>query len=208
MNTVAVIDFETTGLSPDYGDRATEVAVVMVENGRVIERFQSLMNSGVRVPGFIEHLTGISNEMLKHAPPTQQVMRDLDAFIGDVPLVAHNASFDRKFLDAEFDRVQVRRKQDFICSMRVARRVYPEAPNHKLGTLVEYTGIHSAGRAHRALADAEMTASLWLKMQDDICQKYRFTDMPIELMTQLQSIPVKSFDAFMCKQYDTVSAAS
>ena len=70
MDTVGVIDFETTGLSPDYGDRATEVAVVLLENGRIVERFQSLMNSGVRVPNFIENLTGISNEMVARRKST------------------------------------------------------------------------------------------------------------------------------------------
>ena len=64
MSPIAVIDFETTGISPAHGDRATEVAIVLVESGRVVDRFQSLMNAGIRVPAFITQLTGISNAMV------------------------------------------------------------------------------------------------------------------------------------------------
>ena len=77
METVAVIDFETTGLSPAMGDRATEVAVVIVDDGRIVDRYQSLMNSGARIPAFIEALTGISNAMIRKAPPAAEVMNAL-----------------------------------------------------------------------------------------------------------------------------------
>ena len=194
MDTVAVIDFETTGLSPGQGARVTEVAVVLVEGGQIVDRFQSLMNARGWIPSYIEYLTGISNEMIKHAPPVQEVIHDLAVFIGEVPLVAHNASFDQKFLDAEFGRIDKRRKQEFTCSMRVARRVYPHAANHKLGTLVEYADVPVAGRAHRALADAEMTANLWLKMQEEICKKHQLKNVPLDLMRQLQSAPRYSMD--------------
>ena len=73
MERVAVIDFETTGLSPTQGDRATEIAAVILEGGRVVDRYQSLMNAGVRVPAHIEALTGISNAMLREAPPASDV---------------------------------------------------------------------------------------------------------------------------------------
>jgi DNA polymerase-3 subunit epsilon len=136
METIAVIDFETTGMSPEMGDRATEVAVVMVSGGKIVDSFQSLMNAGAYINAFIEELTGISNAMIRQAPPAAQVMRELAAFVGDVPLVAHNASFDCRFLDAEWSRIGKRRLQEFACSMLLARRIYPDAPNHKLGSLV------------------------------------------------------------------------
>ena len=69
MSLIGVIDFETTGLSPAMGDRATEVAIVLLEGTQVVDRFQSLMNAGVRIPAFIEQYTGISNEMIRTAPP-------------------------------------------------------------------------------------------------------------------------------------------
>jgi len=104
MSRIAVIDFETTGISPAMGDRATEVALVLLEHGRVVDRFQSLMNAGVRIPAFVTQLTGISNAMVAGAPPAEQVMREAARFVGDTPLVAHNAAFDRKFWQAELAR--------------------------------------------------------------------------------------------------------
>ncbi|MBL7650494.1 MAG: 3'-5' exonuclease, partial [Candidatus Hydrogenedentes bacterium] len=77
MEAVAVIDFETTGLSPAQGDRATEIAAVIVRDGRVVDRYQSLMNAGVRIPAHIESLTGISNAMIRSAPTAAQVMREV-----------------------------------------------------------------------------------------------------------------------------------
>jgi len=189
MDTVAIIDFETTGLSPAMGDRATEVAVVMVENGIIVDRYQSLMNSGGYVPPFIERLTGISNAMLSKAPPAADVMHALAAFVGDVPLVAHNASFDSKFLDAEWSRINLRRRQAFACSLLLARRIYPTARDHKLGTLVRHLRLPSAARAHRALADAEMTAHLWVKMLSDIRLQYCLGTVSHELLCTLQKTP-------------------
>ncbi|MEQ1660442.1 MAG: 3'-5' exonuclease, partial [Hylemonella sp.] len=97
MKPVAVIDFETTGISPEQGARATEVAIVLVEQGRIVDRFQSLMNAGAHIPAFITQLTGISNAMVQAAPDASEVMRRASNFVGDAPMVAHNASFDRKF---------------------------------------------------------------------------------------------------------------
>ena len=135
---VIVLDFETTGLSPNYGDRAIEIGAVLIENNRVTDRFQSLMNPGFRINSFIESYTGISNEMVKGAPPCEEVMKQFAKFIYGHPLVAHNASFDRKFLDAEFNFIGKSRCNQMACSMLLARRLYPDAPNHKLGTLVQY----------------------------------------------------------------------
>ncbi|WP_368170113.1 PolC-type DNA polymerase III [Aeromonas sp. R4-3] len=102
-NTVVVLDFETTGLSPGQGDRAIEIGAVRIENGHISERFSALMNPGFNVSSFIEQYTGISNAMLKQAPPCGEVMADFVEFIGDDNLVAHNASFDKRFLDAEIE---------------------------------------------------------------------------------------------------------
>lgn len=189
MEKVAVIDFETSGLSPDMGDRATEVAVVVVDGGEIVDRYQSLMNAGVRIPAFITELTGISNAMISKAPSAAKVMRELAEFVGDVPLVAHNASFDSKFLDAELSRINQRRRQEFACSMLLARRIYPAAPNHKLGSLVSHLGLPSAVRHHRALADAEMTAHLWVKMLTDLKQQYCLDAVPHEFLRVLQKTP-------------------
>ena len=169
----AIIDFETTGLSPTLGDRATEVAIVLMEGERVVDRFQSLMNAGVRINAFIEAYTGISNEMIRAAPPASQVMAEAARFVGGAPMVAHNASFDRRFWAAELGRVGVHAEQPYACTMLLSRRLYPQAPNHKLGSLVDFHGLPRGGRAHRAMADAEMAAQLWMQIRRDLRERYR-----------------------------------
>lgn len=97
MQTVAVLDFETTGLSPNLGDRATEIAVILLRDGQVVDRFQSLMNAGRRIPSDVVALTGITNEMIASAPPASKVMKEAAAFVGKHAVVAHNAGFDKRF---------------------------------------------------------------------------------------------------------------
>lgn len=162
---IAVIDFETTGMSPAQGARPTEIGVAMIEGGQIVARYQSLMNAGAWVPPFIEQLTGISNAMLRSAPPVAQVMVEAAEFIGDAPLLAHNAAFDSKFWDAELASLGRRRGRDFACSLLLSRRLLPEAPSHSLGNLNGWLGLPSTGKAHRALADAEMAANLTLHLQ-------------------------------------------
>ena len=108
-----VIDFETTGLSPGNGDRTIEVGAVLITDDRIVDRFQSLMNPEMKVSGFIEEYTGITNRMLVSAPPIKEVMVRLKSFIAHHHLVAHNASFDARFLDAEFSRINHRRCNKF-----------------------------------------------------------------------------------------------
>ncbi|NEX19951.1 3'-5' exonuclease [Thiorhodococcus mannitoliphagus] len=189
METMAVIDFETTGLMPAYGDRATEIAAVLVRDGQIVDRYHSLMNTGHRIPPFIEHLTGITNAMVRKAPPAEQVMAEVADFVGTLPLVAHNASFDRKFWDAELERIDRRRSQDFVCSMLVAKRVFPQAPSYKLGALIDLAGLPAAGRAHRALADAEMATHLTLHLQRELMQRFGLSSVPHALLGRIQKTP-------------------
>jgi DNA polymerase-3 subunit epsilon len=203
MTRIAVIDFETTGLSPAMGDRATEVAIVLVENGNVVDRFQSLMNAGVHIPAFITSLTGISNAMVATAPDAASVMREASCFVGNAPMVAHNASFDRRFWQAELALAGAAAAQPFACTMLVARRLYPQASSHKLGVLVDYHHLPRAGRAHRALADAEMAASLLGQIQHDLRTRHRVNTPDHALLMNLQRCAKPAVPALMAK-YATV----
>jgi DNA polymerase-3 subunit epsilon len=191
-DTSVILDFETTGLSPGMGDRAIEIGAVRLENGQVTGRFQELMNPGQRISGFIESYTGITNGMLKDARPCGEVMRDFADFIGGFNLVAHNASFDKRFLDAELERVSIGYPGQFACSMLAARRIYQQAPNHKLGTLVAYKRFPVDGTFHRALYDSEMTAKLWVAMLGDIEEQYETSVIPFRLMQKLTKTPKHS----------------
>ncbi len=186
MQPIAIIDFETTGISPSMGDRATEVAIVLLQEGQVVDRYQSLMNAGVRVNSFITQLTGITNEMLQAAPAAEQVMREAARFVGDLPMVAHNAAFDKKFWQAELARCGQDGSHAFACTLLLSRRLYPLAPNHKLGTLAALHHLPSSGRAHRALADAEMAAHLLAQMQHDLKTRFGCTQVDHALMMGLQ----------------------
>jgi len=187
--TIVVLDFETSGISPTMGDRAIEIGAVMLCEGAIVDRYQSLINPGVRIKSFIESYTGITNAMVQDAPGADEVMHEFSAFIGDRPLVAHNASFDRRFLEAEFGRIGRQCRSDFGCSMLTARRIYPEAPNHKLETLVRYKNLRTDGTFHRALADAEMTAYLWQQMCADLQTDYGLGQIPFALMRGLMKVP-------------------
>ena len=196
-NTVVVLDFETTGLSPGAGDRAIEIGAVRIEDGEVTARFQELMNPGQRVSGFIETYTGITNAMLADARCCGEVMRDFAEFIGGYNLVAHNASFDKRFLDAEFERLSKDYSGQFSCSMLTARRIYQQAPNHQLGTLVSYMNIPVEGVFHRALYDSEMTAKLWLAMLDSIRQQSALSTIDFSLMQKLAKTPKNAVDSLL-----------
>ncbi len=196
-DSVVVLDFETTGLSPDRGDRAIEIGAVLIEDGKVIDRFQQLMYPGRRVSAFIESYTGISNKMLQAAPPCDEVMAQFCDFIADSNLVAHNASFDQRFLDAELVRIKRNYSGSFACSMLCARRIYQNTPNHKLGGLVDYKNIANDGVFHRALADSEMTAKLWLLMLEDIDRQYSPPAITFSLMQQLAKKPKVAVARFL-----------
>jgi len=215
MPPIAVIDFETTGLSPAMGDRATEVAIVLVQDGKIVDRFQSLMNAGVRISGFIEAYTGISNEMIESAPPAAEVMAAASRFVGDAPMVAHNASFDRRFWEAELGRLGGPSPQPspqrgegarpFACTMLLARRLYPEARSFRLGSLAAFHDLPSSGRAHRALADAEVAAALLARIQRDLERRYDVFDCDHELLVKVGKAPKAKVSDAIKKHFELLA---
>jgi DNA polymerase III subunit epsilon len=188
MNPIAVIDFETTGLSPATGDRATEIAIVLLQGSQVVGRFQSLMNAGVRISPFIESYTGITNEMIRTAPPACEVMAEAARFVADAPMVAHNASFDQRFWAAELQHTQraAGSEPPFACTLLLSRRLYPQAGSYRLGALAALHSLPPAGRAHRAMADAEVAAALLCRIRADLQRQYEVQDAPHELLVKLQ----------------------
>ena len=166
-----------------------------MQGGRVVGRFQSLMNSGAWVPPFIEQLTGISNAMLRAAPAARTVMHEVMRFTRGCPLVAHNAAFDRGFWQAEaaLAGCEPDPAHQFACTLMLARRLVPEAPNHRLGTLAALHRLPDSGRAHRALADAQTTAHLLLHFQQAVAERFAqdLDGQPVThaVLTRLQRLP-------------------
>jgi len=188
-NTLIVFDFETTGLSPDMGDRSIEIGAVLIENGQITQRFQQLMNPNIRIPIFIENLTGITNRMVSEARKNNEVMADFFEFIQGHNLVAHNASFDERFLRAEFKRIKKTFNGGIACSLLASRRIFQQAVNHQLATLAEYKNLPSNGVYHRALADAEVTAHLWLSLLAELEYKHALQAPSFAFMAQLCKTP-------------------
>lgn len=120
-------------------------------------------------------------------------------FVGDIPLVAHNASFDCKFWDAEVARINLTRRQEFACSLLLSRRLLQQAPSHKLGALVDFAYLPVAGRAHRTLADAEMAASLLTHLADELRSRYGISHVTHELLRKIQGVPKAKIEQVLAK---------
>ena len=168
---------------------------MILSNGQIVDSYQSLINPRRSIPAFVQELTGITNGMVRKAPEGPSVMRELHSFVGNIPFIAHNASFDAKFLDAEYARAGLRRRTEFACSLLLARRMYPQMPNHKLGTLVKYLSLPTSGDYHRALADAEMTAHLLARILSDLENQLDASLVSHQSLTKLQRVPKKTFAA-------------
>jgi DNA polymerase-3 subunit epsilon len=160
-----IVDLETTGLAARR-DRILEIGLVVQRDGRVLERFSELIDVGMPIPPAIEALTGIRDEDLVGAPAEAEVVSRFARVLercGVEVLIAHNARFDRGFLVRAWHahRIEVPLPH-FLCSLRVARGLV-DAPRYGLAALVAALGLPPAPR-HRALGDAEMTASLWSEL--------------------------------------------
>jgi len=170
-NEVIVLDFETTGLSAEY-DRVIEVGAILVRNHKIIDEFVELMNPDFLVSSFITSLTGITNAMLKGKPTPESVMPRLINFIEDRPIVAHNATFDKRFLMAELGRAKLSIENPFLCTMRLAKKLIPDATSYKLADIARYIGIRVDSKSsHRALGDVKVTAKLWKHLHDDVVNR-------------------------------------
>ncbi len=188
--TVAVLDFETTGMSPALGARPTEIAIALVRSGAIVDRFQSLMNPGCRIPAEITALTGITNAMVAKAPPVAEVMQQAAHFVGTHCLVAHNAAFDSKFWLAELPRTPAGAHwPDFACTVLLSRRLQPEQRSHRLGALAQALGLPITGRAHRAMVDVEMTCHLWLHLQARARRLAGVDAITHAMLTEVQRVP-------------------
>jgi DNA polymerase-3 subunit epsilon len=162
----AVVDVETTGASPERGHRITEIAVVAIRNGVISEDFQTLVNPGRRIPPRIARLTGITDQMVATAPYFEDVAEDLLARLEDRVFVAHNVSFDWRFVSYQLGDALGRRPEGpRLCTVHLARRLAPELRRRSLDALATHFGIPNQAR-HRAYGDALATARILLRLLD------------------------------------------
>lgn len=201
LEPIVMLDFETTGLSPGAGARITEVAALRIEGGRITDRFVSLVNCGVEIPPFITSLTGITQEMVDSAPCVSKVVPELLRFIGSDTLSAHNASFDEKFLVAESrDLGLAPRHARLVCSLKLARRLFPGLPSYKLGNLSSSLGIRFKGTAHRAEADAEVSAEVLIHIAEHLMRKYGIDAVDPQLLARVAALSAAKVPEFLKKE--------
>ncbi len=154
--TFVVTDTETTGTSAE-SNRLIEIGAVKLRDGSVVDRFQQLVNPQRSVPGQITKLTGISTGMVFDAPTIEEVLPSYLEFLGDGIFVAHNLSFDVRFLNAELERLgRASLSNETLCTLRLARRLLPGLDSKGLSRLAQFYDITVNGR-HRALGDADAT---------------------------------------------------
>jgi DNA polymerase-3 subunit epsilon len=147
---------ETTGSDPAR-DRVTEIAILHADGGALTARWSTLVNPGAPIPGAIQALTGISQEMADSAPRFADIAAEVHERLAGRVFVAHNARFDYGFLRRELERAGIKYLAKTLCTVRLSRRLYPGAAGHDLDSLIERHGLECEAR-HRALPDA---AVLW-----------------------------------------------
>jgi DNA polymerase-3 subunit epsilon len=158
----AIIDTETTGGRPAE-DRIMEIAIIVHNGKRVVETYSTLVNPQRRIDPFVSAMTGITEDMVADAPKFEDIYHKVQELTEGKIFVAHNARFDYGMIRNEYKRLnrQFLRKQ--LCTVKVARHVFPGLPSYSLGRLCESIGIKLNNR-HRAFGDAEATALLFEKL--------------------------------------------
>ena len=155
----AIIDIETTGGSPSYS-KITEIAIILHDGQKVIEEYSTLINPECNIPYQITQLTGISNDMVRDAPPFYEVAKKIIELTKDAVFVAHNVNFDYNFVKSAFKELGYDYHRNTLCTVRMSRHAFPGFPSYSLGKLCDSLNIQLANR-HRALGDAKATAILF-----------------------------------------------
>lgn len=160
-------DLETTGIQPKT-DAVVEIGAVRFDGAEPIGTFCTLINPGRPIPPEASAVNGISDEMVADQPAIETVLADLAEFCGDLPLVAHNAPFDFKFLLNAVETHKAKAPSGVVLdSCALARVVFPGMINYKLGTLVQHFGFPS-GNFHRAEVDSVYCGQLFAKTVESL----------------------------------------
>jgi len=221
-----VVDIETTGFSPQH-DLIIEIAAIKIKNNQIVGEFNELVEIDRELPCFITNLTGITNEMLKSQKNIKTVLREFDEFLGDSIIVAHNANFDVNFLYDNFMRwLEKPLKNDFIDTMRIAKKLIRGISSFKLGALADYFKMEYKS-AHRALSDVKITFEIYNKLREYANNYYdnrmneieetlvldsEFSNTKVAVKTTLKQIDYaiikRILDKINCKTYPVFYSSS
>jgi DNA polymerase III subunit epsilon len=160
--TYVVVDVETTGMSA-IDDRITEIAMMKVQGGTLVDEFSTLVNPLLTIPAFITSMTGIDNVMVQNAPTAREVAPFIAEFLGDSIFVAHNAAFDWGFVTQTARRERgIELRNPTLCTVKLSSRILPNLPSKSLGPVAAHLNITIPER-HRASGDAYATALVLVK---------------------------------------------
>ena len=174
-NTIyAILDIETTG-GQFNEEGITEIAIYKFDGREVVDQFISLVNPEIPIQPFVVKLTGINNAMLRSAPKFFEVAKRIIEITSDCIIVAHNASFDYRFLRTEFKRLGYDFQAKTLCTVELSKKLIPEQPSYSLGKLVRALGIPMADR-HRASGDAMATTKLFKMLLEKDVEKQILND--------------------------------
>ncbi len=187
-----VFDLETTGFSPEQ-NRIIEIGAVKVQNGKITDRFSTFVNPEVPIPLRIEELTGINDNMVLEAPVIEKVLPEFLQFCEGCMMVAHNASFDMSFIEANCQRLGLECEKTVVDTVAMARVLLPALNRFKLDTVAKAVGVH-LGSHHRAVDDAECTAGIFEKFlvmlkDQDVFTLKQLNDMGHSSKEQIRKMP-------------------
>ncbi|NLX61746.1 MAG: PolC-type DNA polymerase III [Tissierellia bacterium] len=163
-NKFVVFDIETTGLSPK-NDMITEIGAIKIEDNKIVDEFNQLINPGRKIPDNIVKLTGITDEMVKDKPTIEEVLPKFEKFMEDAVLVAHNASFDVGFIKYKFSKLGKEIDNPVLDTLELSRALFPQLKSHKLDIIAKHLNVDLVNH-HRAVDDAKATAEILLKSLD------------------------------------------
>lgn len=155
----AIVDIETTG-GYAANNAITEVAIVLHDGNREVKRYETLVHPGQTIPRYVQALTGITDEMVAHAPRFDEIAASVYEWLKDAIFVAHNVNFDYSFLKLQLKACDLDLDCKKLCTVRLSRKVFPGIPGYSLGNLCRHLGISNLNR-HRAGGDADATVRLF-----------------------------------------------
>ena len=167
--TYCVFDLETTGIS-FRTEKITEIGVMKVKDGEVIDTFETFVNPEKPIPMKVQEVTHITDEMVKDAPTIKEIMPKFLEFIGDSVLVAHNADFDTSFIRSNCEELGLQFNNTYIDTLRLAKDLFPDYKKYKLGIIADNLGI-KVENAHRALDDVDTLVKVFNVMLNMLKEK-------------------------------------
>ncbi len=184
---IVVVDLETTGLSPSR-HKITEIGAVKLNNGKVVDKFQTLIDPEVHIPTFITRLTGIDDNMVDGAPTIDKALPKFKRFLGKDIMVAHYATFDYNFLKHNFfEHHNVNLNNSRLCTRKLANRIHPQLPSKRLDALCQFYNIKNE-QVHRAMGDVMATVKVFNNMMGVLHKSNIKTAKEI---FSFESLPVK-----------------